>query len=148
MKKVVMFCIVAMMALTIQAKEQGNTASGVEKAVTGMEQEWAAASKAGNADAVAPMLADGFINTDSDGTVHDKAETLARFKTATWETNEISDVKVAVFGNTAIATGDWRGKGTSQGKAVDAHERWTDTWVKMANGKWQCVASQSAPMKS
>ena len=26
-------------------------------------------------------------------------------------------------------------------------KRWADTWVKAANGKWQCVASASAPMK-
>jgi len=25
--------------------------------------------------------------------------------------------------------------------------RWTDTWVKMPNGKWQCVATQASPLK-
>jgi ketosteroid isomerase-like protein len=148
MKSTIMVCVVALMALTLQAQDMGSKAEAVQKAIAGMEQQWATGSKDANADAVAPLLADGLINTDSDGTVHDKAQTLDRLKKAKWQTNEISDMKVAVFGNTAIATGNWQGKGTgADGKAVDANERWTDTWVKMANGKWQCVATQSSPAK-
>jgi ketosteroid isomerase-like protein len=106
-----------MMALSVQAQMSG----GVEKAVANMEQQWASAAKAGNADAVAPLLADGFINMDSDGTMLNKTDTLARIKGEKWEINAISDVKVTTFGNTAIATGAWQGKGThSNGKAVDA----------------------------
>jgi ketosteroid isomerase-like protein len=41
--------------------------------------------------------------------------------------NEISDVKVMVYGNTRIATGAWTGKGVeSDGSEVDSHERSTD----------------------
>jgi ketosteroid isomerase-like protein len=87
-------------------------------------------------------------NLNSDGTMQDKTQTLAMIKGGKWETNEISDVKVTTFGNAAIATGAWRGKGTlGNGKAIDAHERWVDTWMKMPNGKWQCIASGSAPAK-
>jgi ketosteroid isomerase-like protein len=57
-------------------------------------------------------------------------------------------VKVAVFGNTAIATGGFKGKGTdTSGKSIDENSRFTDTWVKMPGGKWQCVASQDTPVK-
>jgi ketosteroid isomerase-like protein len=55
---------------------------------------------------------------------------------------------VTVFGKTAIATGGFKGKGTgSDGKPFDDHSRWTDTWVKMPDGKWQCVASQDTLIK-
>jgi ketosteroid isomerase-like protein len=55
---------------------------------------------------------------------------------------------VVGHGNTAIATGVWTGKGTDdKGKAVDTKERWSDTWMRMPNGKWQCVASTSATMQ-
>jgi ketosteroid isomerase-like protein len=58
-------------------------------------------------------------------------------------------VKVNVFGGTAIATGVFKGKGTdADGKSFDVNERFTDTWVKMPDGKWQCVASQSSTTKS
>jgi ketosteroid isomerase-like protein len=88
------------------------------------------------------------VNTSSDGKVTGKAETLGRIKTIRWDSAEYSDVKVTVFGDTAIATGDFKGNGTdASGKLFDDHERWTDTWVKMPNGQWQCVASQGTPVR-
>jgi len=57
-------------------------------------------------------------------------------------------LKVSVFGDTAIATGGEKLKGTDPlGKPLDVNERWTDTWVKMPSGKWQCVASHQSPIK-
>jgi ketosteroid isomerase-like protein len=54
-------------------------------------------------------------------------------------------VQVTVFGDTAIAIGGGKFKGTdSSGKPMDSHERFTDTWVKMPDGKWQCVAKRSS----
>ena len=120
----------------------------VAQALIQMENQWAQASRTANADALAPLLADDFIALDSDGSLRSKTEVLARVKKAKWATNEISDMKVTVHGDSAIVTGTWIGKGTDgTGKAVDARERWADTWVKTAAGKWQCVASASAPMK-
>ncbi len=143
MKRMLMGFTVILMALAVQAQMGG----GVEKAIAGMEQQWAAAGKMSNADAIAPLLADNFTNLNSDGTMMNKTQTLAMTKGAKWDINEISDVKVTTFGNTAIATGAWQGKGMADGKAVDAHEHWVDTWMKMPGGKWQCIASASAPAK-
>ena len=36
---------------------------------------------------------------------------------------------------------------TGSGRAGDGHEQWVDTWMKMPSGKWQCIASGSAPAK-
>ncbi len=130
------------------AKAGGGKATGtVAQSLMDMENQWAKASMAGNADALAPMLAEDFVALDSDGSMRTKPEALARMKKAKWVTNEIGDMKVMVHGDAAIVTGSWTGKGTdAEGKAIDAKERWADTWVKM-NGKWQCVASASAPIK-
>jgi len=49
---------------------------------------------------------------------------------------------VTSYGNTAIATGIWWGKGIAgDGKPQDQRERFVDTWHKMPDGKWQCIAS-------
>ena len=148
MKKMLVCFTLLLMAMAVQAQISGSTGGDVENAITKLENQWVAAGKMSDADAVAPLLADNFTNLNSDGTVLNKAKTLAQIKGSKWETNEISDVKVTAFGNTAIATGAWRGKGTGpDGKPVDAHERWVDTWMKMPYGKWQCIASASAPEK-
>lgn len=73
---------------------------------------------------------------------------LDNIKKSKWQINEISDVEVTVTGNTAIATGAGRGKGTDQdGKSIDVHERWVDTWTKMSDGQWHYIASASARLK-
>jgi ketosteroid isomerase-like protein len=53
-----------------------------------------------------------------------------------------------VFGDTAIARMGFKSKGTDAlGKSFDSHSRWTDIWVKMPNGQWQCVASHGSEVK-
>ena len=88
------------------------------------------------------------MNTGSDGKVTGKAETLATAKATKYDSADYDDVKVTVFGDAAIAMGGFEAKGTdASGKPLDVHERWTDTWVKMPNGQWQCVASHQSLVK-
>lgn len=147
MKKMLVLLGVLMLALPLVAQMSDSKGGGVAQVITQMEQQWAANSKTGNVDAVAANLADSFVELDSDGSLNTKAQLVDRMKTAKWQMNEVSNIKVTVHGNTAIATGAWQGKGTSGGKTVDQKENWVDTWMKMPNGKWQCIASASAPVK-
>lgn len=111
------------------------------------EQEWASAARSNDPAPVALLLSDVFVEMDADGSMRNKSDVLDRIKNDKWEVNEVSDIKVVVHGNMAIAMGAWRGKGTTaEGRTIDAHEHWLDTWLK--NGKWQCVASASAPLKA
>ncbi len=155
MKRLLMVMATAALMLGIASAQEtakapkGKMSGGdVAQTLINLENQWTKAAKESNGDAIAPLLADKWVTIDSDGTMHDKAEAVARAKKAKWETNEISDLKVMPYGNSAVVTGVWTGKGTDDtGKQVDTRERWADTWVKMPGGKWQCVASASAPMK-
>jgi uncharacterized protein (TIGR02246 family) len=119
-----------------------------EKAVAALEDQWLQAQKTNNPELLAPLLADKVVITEADGKVKGKAETLADYKKMKFDSAEYGDLKVTVFGDAAIATGSFKGKGTDpSGKPFDLNERWTDTWVKMPGGKWQCVASQGSPLK-
>jgi ketosteroid isomerase-like protein len=129
------------------SKAEMRTGSNVEQNLKDMENQWAKASLASDGEALTPMLSNDFVNIDSDGSVHNKAETIARTSKAKFQTSEISDLKVNTYGDSAVVTGTWTGKGVDgSGKPIDTKERWADTWVKN-DGKWQCVASASAPMK-
>jgi ketosteroid isomerase-like protein len=148
MKRKAPWCLLGLALLLSAARLQAQQTRGAEKAVVALEQQWLQAQKTNNPDLLAPLLADKIVVTEADGKVHDKAETIAVYKKTKWDSADYDDVKVTVFGNTAIATGGFKGKGTDDmGKPMDANERWTDTWVKMPNGKWQCVASQASPVK-
>ncbi len=147
MKRTWMWCLIVFLALGSAAWSRAQT-GGTEKAVAALEQQWLQSQKTNNPDLVAPLLADKFVSTGNDGKVTGKAESLARDKGTKYDSIEYEDVKVTVFGDTAIATGGSKAKGTDEkGKPLDEHVRWTDTWVKMPNGKWQCVASHASPIK-
>jgi uncharacterized protein (TIGR02246 family) len=148
MKRTLTLCLVGLILLVSATLSQAQKASGTEKAVAALEEQWLQSQKTNNPDLIAPLLAENFVTTSSDGKFASKAEMLAIVKATKYSSAEYSDVKVSVFGDTAIATGIEKLKGTdSSGKPLDANERWTDTWVKMPSGKWQCVASHQSPIK-
>jgi ketosteroid isomerase-like protein len=141
-------CLVGLILLVATAWSQSNQTGGLEQAVAAREQQWLQSQKANNPELLIPLLADDFVSTSSDGKVTGKAGMLATAKSMKWSSVDYDDVKVKVFGDTAIATGGFKGKGTdASGKPISLNERWTDTWVKMPNGQWQCVASQDTPIK-
>ena len=139
-----------MLSLGSVSLSQAQQSSGAtEKAVAALENQWLQSQKTNNPDLVAPLLADKIISTGNDGKVENKAQMLADAKSRKYDSADYDDVQVTVFGNTAIATGTFRGKGTdAAGKHFDDHDRWTDTWIKMPSGNWQCVASQDSPIKT
>src|SRR6202521_1153598 len=146
MKKTLIWFLLALLSLVSVAGSQ--TGGSAEKAVAALEQQWLQGQKTNNPDLIAPLLADKIVVTEADGKVNDKAGTLAFYKKTKWDSAEYDDVKVTVFGDTAIATGGFKGKGTNaMGKPFDTNERWTDTWVKMPSGKWKRVASHPTPIK-
>ena len=145
MKKTMLWCLIVLISLGSAAWSQAQSTGEIEKAVAALEQQWLQSQKTNNPDLVAPLLADKFVETSSDGKVMNKAEALAQAKATKYVSAEYQDVKVTVFGDTAIATGGFKGKGTdASGKPMDVHERWTDTWVKMPSGKWQCIATHAS----
>jgi ketosteroid isomerase-like protein len=148
MKRTWMWCLIGLLSFGNVAWSQAQTTRGTEKAVAALEQQWLQSQKTNNPDLVAPLLADKFINTGSDGKVTDKAQALADAKATKYDSAEYGNLQVTIFGDTAIATGLFTAKGTDpSGKPLDTRERFTDTWVKMPNGKWQCVASHGSPVK-
>jgi ketosteroid isomerase-like protein len=59
------------------------------------------------------------------------------------ESGDLSDMKVVVLGDTAVAHGLWTNKSTTGGKDTSSRSRWTDRFVRR-DGRWQCVGSYSA----
>jgi ketosteroid isomerase-like protein len=87
--------------------------------------------------------ADDIITTDPTGRVTSKTQDKTDLSSGDYQiqSEELSDVKVLVYGDTAVAAATNRMKGTYKGQDLSGNYRFTDTWVKR-NGKWQVVASQ------
>lgn len=148
MKRTLLGSTLVLLWLASTAALEAQKTGATEESIATLEGHWLKAQRDSNPDLLAPLLAEGFVNTSTDSNVTNKPDTLAIVKSSKWNSADYQDVKVRVFGDTAIATGVFTGKGSdTSGKTVTVNERWTDTWVKMPNGKWQCVASHASPMK-
>ena len=148
MKNKIALCLLGVISLGV-AIAQAQPADGTaEKAVAAAEEQWTQSERTNNPDLAAPLLAEKLIYIDTDGSISNRAKFLADAKATKFTSVDIQDLHVTVSGNTAIATMVFKGKGTdSKGKPMDLKARWADTWVKMPDGKWQCVLSQGSDLK-
>jgi ketosteroid isomerase-like protein len=147
-RKTLIWCLLGLVSMVSTVWSQKNDSGEAEQVVAALEQQWLQAQKTSNPDLLAPLLVDNYVETGTDGKVTDKAETLATTKSTKWDTAKYTDLKITLFGDTAIARGGFKGEGTdASGKPLNVYERFTDTWVKMPNGLWQCVAGQGSPVK-
>jgi len=145
MKRIIASGLLSVVALAGAGWAQ---AGGTEKAITAMEYKWLESQKTNKPEIVEPLIAEKFVLTNTEAKVLTKAQMMEEAKATKYTSADYEDVKVTVFGDAAIATGGFKAKGTDpKGNPFEIHERWTDTWVKMKDGKWQCVATQGTAEK-
>ena len=142
------WCLLGLLALAGAMNAQTQQAADPHKALMDLENQWLQADKTNNPDMIAAAISDKYLATTSDGQLEDKAKTLEEIKTRKYNNAEYEDIRITVFGTTAIVRGGFKASGTeAAGKPFTEHLRWTDTWVKTPAGKWQVVATQYTPVK-
>jgi ketosteroid isomerase-like protein len=142
MKRILIWCLLGSVLFLGAATSQAQKSDATAKAVEDLEHQWMKSQQTNDAAPLEVLLADSFVGTSEIGKVKNKTEVIADAKSTKYVDFSYVDLKVTVYGNAAIATGGSTGKETdASGKTSDINYRWTDTWVKMPSGKWQCVAS-------
>jgi ketosteroid isomerase-like protein len=113
-----------------------------------LERLWNEAQVNRDSAALDQLISSRFVNTEYDGEVSDKQKFLADIRDPLFKPTlaTIQDVKVTLYGDTAIVIGSYHTQGTYQGKPYDHVGRFTDTWISDM-GKWQCVASHTSLLK-
>ncbi|HWE92438.1 MAG TPA: nuclear transport factor 2 family protein [Tepidisphaeraceae bacterium] len=93
--------------------------------------------------ALGEMLADDFVLVASVGQTFDKPTILAAVKEGKLKIEAIpaEDVKIRIYGTTAVVTGLSKLKGTFEGSDISETHRFTSVLIKH-DGHWQCVNSQ------
>jgi hypothetical protein len=149
MKRTIICSLLGILALGAAVTSQAQVTIGeTEKTVAAHERQWLQSQKTNNTELLAPLLAEKFVNTGMDGKVTNKSQTLADAKATHWTSVEYENLQVVTYADAAIATGVYIGKGTdARGKPMDDQERFTDTWVRMPGGQWQCAASHQSAVK-
>ena len=121
---------------------------GTEAALMKMERDAAAALTKRDVAGFGSIMAEDAVFTGPDGAFQTKAQLLADVKAGELviESTNISDLKVRVFGDSAVATYITTDKGKYKGRDISGRYRWTDTFVRRG-GKWQIVAGQGTPIQ-
>jgi ketosteroid isomerase-like protein len=146
MKSLSFVASVIVLVLSVQAQTPVQTKTGsAEQELIKLENEWADAWVKSDIVFFDRIEADDYTWTAPEGFVMTKADDLALLKSGrsvitSWV---LADMKVRVYGDTAVVTGRCTTKETYKGEDVSGQFQWTDTWVKRA-GRWQCVAGHNS----
>ena len=134
----------SLMVFGCAAVQQKAADGSDEVALRALEEKWDAATAKVDLVTVDAILADTFVSTGTEGQVRTKAEVLASLKSGAtkYEASKLDDIHVYLYGDAAVVTGRWTGKGIEEGKPFNEVDRWTDTFIKQ-NGQWQCASTQS-----
>jgi ketosteroid isomerase-like protein len=145
MKNLLAVAVFCALSLSLAAGQSGKVEDQIKK----LEQDWSQATIKSGAAAVDQYEADDILDTDPGGRLSDKAQDKKDLSSGDlkFESMELSDMTVHVYGNTAVVNGTNTLKGTYKGQDISGKYRFTDTWVKR-NGKWQVVASQGTKIQS
>ena len=114
----------------------------VEQSLTRMEREWATAYVTKDWATVDRILADDYAAIFG-GMDQTKAELMDELKSGFVKYTSITtgNMRVRVFGNTAVVTGSNDEKSSRKNMDTSGHYVWTDVFVNR-QGRWQVVASQ------
>jgi ketosteroid isomerase-like protein len=138
--------LTALATLPLHAQDSASVA----RAINDLEAQWGVSLAAANWTAVASFLAPGYMVTDGTGKRIDRATYLAGLQN---DVVKYSDVKngpytVIVNGTTAVHLGEGTlTTTTKKGRVSHIRTIWTDTWVRMPNGQWLCIAGQFVETK-
>jgi ketosteroid isomerase-like protein len=118
-------------------------AASVEEELKKLETDRAAAAVKGDAATLEKQTSDDYTFINLYGQMSDKSQMVNNFKTGQTKltSDEVSNMKVRVYGNTAVVTGKADVSGTMAGKDAKGQIMFTRVWVKKG-GSWQSVAFQ------
>ena len=125
-----------------RVEASGDSQASLEQMFTKMENDWAEADNKKDAAFLDHILADDWTYLGPKG-IATKPQHLAELKSGGGglEFETIANVKVRVYGDTAVVTGSANQKSSEKGKDTSGHYIWTDVFVKR-HGRWQAVNSQ------
>ena len=140
-RRCIAFVIASVMSLAVLLSLAW--AESVEEQLKKLETDRAAAVVKGDVATLEKQTSDDYTLINMNGQMSDKSQMVDAFKSGQTKltSDEVSDMKVRVYGNTAVITGKADVKGTLGGKDVDGQIMFTRVYVKKS-GNWQSVAFQ------
>ena len=135
--------VVALLGLLASSRAWAQATSATEQEIIKLEQAVTEAQFKKDRAALERLLADDYLYTHSNGSVLNKAQEIAESMSSDvhWTDAKFADLKVRIFGDVAILTGQQTIQGTAKGY-VPGPRRITDIFVRRS-GRWQWLGGQA-----
>jgi ketosteroid isomerase-like protein len=121
----------------------------VRHQIESLEKAWCNAILHGNTAAMDALLADDYIAITPNGILQSKEQALANLRAGTVHFNSIdlSDRKIRLYGNTALVTSRAEVSGTSPDGDISGSYRYTRVYVLDAHGVWRIVSFEASRIR-
>jgi ketosteroid isomerase-like protein len=115
----------------------------MEEEVLKVEKGFVDAIVRNDPDGIERFVSDEWIIINADGGIIDKERFLGVIKSGALahDLMESDDVRVRVYGDSAVVSALTRSKGKFTGQEFSTQERSTDVFVRI-DGQWRCVLTQ------
>ena len=115
------------------------------KEIENLELDWRAAQLSNNVTEVDRLLADDYLGIGANGTLDTKADELARRRDGSLQLRqlELSDIKVRIYGDTAVVTSKADLVGKSSGRDISGRYRYTRVYSNK-DGQWKIVSFEAS----
>ena len=132
------------LVLIVCATSISSTAASDEEAVLQAERRWTQALVKRDVDALRQLYADDLVYVHSGGDREDKAEFIRRVETGglKYESLELVNPKVRMYGNVAIVNGMFDVRVMSDGAPINTRVMYIHVYAKQGEA-WRMVAHQT-----
>jgi ketosteroid isomerase-like protein len=114
-----------------------------------LENAWNTAVLHANIAAMDGLLADDYMAITPSGILQSKEQALASLRSGTTHFNslDVSDRKIRLYGTTALVTSRAEVKGTSAEGSLSGSYRYTRVYVRDARGVWRIVSFEASKIR-
>jgi ketosteroid isomerase-like protein len=141
MKKILLSVVLLTSAFLLALAQDSNSN---RDAVLRVEQQWEDALTKSDAGALEKLYDENIVYTHSNGKVDTKSSYINTIKSGAtkYESMKRDEIKVSVYGQSAVVTCHWVVHVLSQGNKIDMNARYLHVYVQEKDG-WKMVAHQS-----
>lgn len=117
----------------------------IHKEIESLEMQWRDAVVGNNVSQMDHLLADDYIGISANGTVETKTQELAQRRAGTVriQSLDLSDLKVRVYGDTAVVTSRAELTGVNGQSDISGNYRYTRVYNKRL-GQWKIVSFEAS----
>jgi ketosteroid isomerase-like protein len=118
---------------------------GTHKEIEALELDWRQAQLTNDITVVDRLLADDYLGISANGTLETKADELTRRRAGSIHITQLdlSDIKVRIYGDTAVVTSKAEVVGKNGDRDISGHFRYTRVYSNRM-GQWRIVSFEAS----